>query len=78
MFGLEASLGEARAVAAAVDAQAPAARVALCPPSTLISRLAHALVEPDQRHGMDYLSERYLGYTPISITTLIGEKKVTA
>jgi DNA polymerase-1 len=37
--------------------------------------LAHALVEPDQRHGMDYLSERYLGYTPISITTLIGEKK---
>jgi DNA polymerase-1 len=37
--------------------------------------LAHALIEPDQRHGMDYLSERYLGYTPISITTLIGEKK---
>ena len=43
MHGLEASLDEARAVAAAVDAQAPAARVALCPPSTLISRLAHAL-----------------------------------
>jgi len=37
--------------------------------------LAHALVEPDQRHGMDYLSERYLGYTPVSITSLIGEKK---
>lgn len=37
--------------------------------------LAHALVEPDQRHGMDYLSERYLGYTPVSITKLIGEKK---
>lgn len=37
--------------------------------------LAHALIEPDQRHGMDYLSERYLGYTPISIKSLIGEKK---
>ncbi len=39
--------------------------------------LAHALVEPDQRHGMDYLSERYLGYTPVSIVTLIGDKKNT-
>lgn len=37
--------------------------------------LAHALIDPEQRHGMDYLSERYLGYTPISITTLIGDKK---
>ena len=37
--------------------------------------LVHSLVEPDQRHGMDYMSERYLGYTPISITSLIGEKK---
>jgi len=37
--------------------------------------IAHALVEPDQRHGMDYLSEVYLGYRPISITTLIGEKE---
>ena len=37
--------------------------------------LAHALIEPEQRHGMDYLSERYLGYSPVSITTLIGEKK---
>lgn len=37
--------------------------------------LAHSLLEPDQRHGMDYLSEVYLGYTPISIKALIGEKK---
>ncbi|TLD69785.1 DNA polymerase I [Phragmitibacter flavus] len=37
--------------------------------------LVHALVEPDQRHGMDYLSERYLSYSPVSITTLIGDKK---
>ena len=37
--------------------------------------LAHSLIDPDQRHGMDYLSEVYLGYTPISIKTLIGEGK---
>jgi len=37
--------------------------------------LAHALIEPEQRHGMDYLSERYLGYTPVSITALIGGEK---
>ena len=37
--------------------------------------VAHSLVEPDMRHGMDYLSEVYLGYTPIPITKLIGEGK---
>jgi triosephosphate isomerase len=43
MHGLEAALAEARAIAAAVDEHAPAARVAICPPATLVSRLAHAL-----------------------------------
>lgn len=37
--------------------------------------LAHYLVEPDLKHGMDYLSETYLGYTPVSITELIGKGK---
>jgi DNA polymerase-1 len=37
--------------------------------------LAHALIEPDQRHGMDYLAEVYLGYSPIPLSRLIGEKK---
>ena len=36
--------------------------------------LAHYLAEPDLRHGMDYLSETYLGYTPVSIEELIGKK----
>jgi len=35
--------------------------------------LAHAVVDPDSRHGMDFLSERYLGYTPVPISRLIGE-----
>ena len=37
--------------------------------------LAHSLIEPEQRHGMDYLSEVYLHYTPVPITSLIGEKQ---
>ena len=36
--------------------------------------LAHYLLEPDQRHGMDALAQNYLGYTPISIDSLIGAK----
>ncbi len=34
--------------------------------------LAHALIDPDQRHGMDYLSEAYLNYSPVPITKLLG------
>lgn len=37
--------------------------------------LAHSLIEPDQRHGMDYLAETYLSYTPVPITALIGTEK---
>ena len=36
--------------------------------------LAHYLLEPDQRHGMDALAQNYLGYTPITIDSLIGAK----
>ncbi len=36
--------------------------------------LAHYLVEPDLRHGMDYLALTYLNYRPVSIETLIGKK----
>jgi triosephosphate isomerase (TIM) len=43
MNGLEVALDEARAVAAAVDVHPPAARVALCPPATLVHRMAEAL-----------------------------------
>lgn len=35
--------------------------------------LAHTLVEPDQKHSMDFLSESMLGYTPISLKSLLGE-----
>ena len=36
--------------------------------------IAHYLLNPDGRHGMDYLSEVYLNYTPVSIESLIGKK----
>jgi len=36
--------------------------------------MAHYIIDPDTRHGMDVLSENYLGYKPVSITTLIGAK----
>jgi DNA polymerase-1 len=39
------------------------------------SMLAHSLIDPDQRHGMDYLAESYLHYTPVPITALIGTEK---
>ncbi len=38
------------------------------------SMLMHYLLEPDLRHNMDYLSETYLNYEPISITTVLGPK----
>ena len=36
--------------------------------------IAHYLINPDMRHGMDVLSETYLNYQPVSITELIGKK----
>lgn len=38
------------------------------------SMIAHYLLEPELRHNMDYLAENYLGYSPVSIETLIGKK----
>ncbi len=36
--------------------------------------IAHYLLEPEKRHGMDYLAETYLSYSPVSIEELIGKK----
>lgn len=38
--------------------------------------IAHYLIEPELRHNMTYLSETYLGYTPVEIEELIGKKGV--
>jgi DNA polymerase-1 len=36
--------------------------------------LAHYLIEPEGRRGMDLLSAQYLGYEPVPIEDLIGKK----
>ncbi|MGB1444397.1 MAG: DNA polymerase I [Flavobacteriaceae bacterium] len=36
--------------------------------------IAHYLINPDRRHGMDILASNYLNYEPQSITELIGKK----
>ncbi len=36
--------------------------------------LAHYLLQPEQRHNLGFLSEKYLEYSPIPIEALIGKK----
>ncbi|TSJ46698.1 DNA polymerase I [Fluviicola chungangensis] len=36
--------------------------------------IAHYLIQPESKQGMDFLAEYYLNYTPISIEALIGKK----
>lgn len=36
--------------------------------------LAHFLIQPEMRHNMNVLAETYLGYSPVSIESLIGKK----
>jgi DNA polymerase-1 len=40
--------------------------------------LAHALVHPDQRHTMDYLSESMLGYSPIKLAEIANPQSTIA
>jgi DNA polymerase-1 len=37
--------------------------------------IASYIIDPDQKHGMDNLSEKYLNYKPIPLSDLIGTKK---
>ncbi len=41
---------------------------------TFDTMIAHYLFQPDQKHNMDFLSETFLNYRPVSIETLIGKK----
>jgi len=36
--------------------------------------IAHYLIDAETKHNMDVLAENYLGYSPVSIETLIGKK----
>ncbi len=37
--------------------------------------LASYIIDPDQKHGMDDLAQKYLNYKPIPLSDLIGSKK---
>ncbi len=39
--------------------------------------VASYVLNPDEQHNLDALAKKWLGYSPISITQLIGEKKST-
>lgn len=41
---------------------------------TFDTMIAHYLINPEAKQGMDFLATYYLGYQPISIETLIGKK----
>jgi len=44
-------------------------------PVSFDTMIASYVLDPDEKHGMDDLSERLLDYRPVPITDLIGEKK---
>ena len=41
---------------------------------TFDTMIAHYLINADSKHSMDFLSEFYLNYKPVSITELLGKK----
>lgn len=44
-------------------------------PLVFDTMVASYIINPDDKHNLDALSRKYLNYSPISITSLIGEKK---
>ncbi len=64
MNGLGASLGEAEALVKALQEQAAACRVALCPPATLTERMARVLADgPVELGGQDCHAETSGAFT---------------
>ena len=78
MHGLAASLDEARAVAAAVDETPPGARVAICPPATLIQRMAELLAGSGVEVGaQDCRPEREGAFTGCLSAEMLGDAGAT-
>lgn len=64
MNGLGASLGEVEALRAALEAEPAACRVALCPPATLVERMARAAAgSPIEIGGQDCRAETHGAFT---------------
>jgi triosephosphate isomerase len=63
MNGLGASLGEVEALRAALAEAAPACRVALCPPATLVERMARMAGDGIEIGGQDCRAESHGAFT---------------
>lgn len=63
MNGLGGSLGEVEALRAALAEAAPACRVALCPPATLIERMARVAGQGIEIGGQDCRAESHGAFT---------------
>ena len=63
MNGLGASLAEVEALRAALAEAAPACRVALCPPATLVERMARAAGQGIEVGGQDCRAETHGAFT---------------
>jgi triosephosphate isomerase (TIM) len=63
MNGLGASLAEVAALRAALAEAAPACRVALCPPATLVERMAQAAGDGIEIGGQDCRAETHGAFT---------------
>ena len=78
MYGLAASLDEARAIAAGVEDRSPAARVALCPPATLIQRMAERLAGSGvEVGGQDCRPEREGAFTGCVSAEMLADAGAT-
>jgi triosephosphate isomerase len=78
MHGLAASLDEARAVAAALDEQPAGARVAICPPATLIYQMTEALAGSGVAvGGQDCRPEREGAFTGCLAAEMLADAGAT-
>lgn len=78
MNGLGANLGEAEALAKALQEQAAACRVALCPPATLIDRMARSLAgSPVELGGQDCHAETSGAFTGSVSAAMLVDAKAT-
>lgn len=78
MNGLGASLGEAEALAKALQEQAAACRVALCPPATLVDRMARALAGgPVELGGQDCHAEASGAFTGSVSAAMLADAGAT-
>ena len=78
MHGLGAALDEARAIAAALDEHPAAARVAICPPATLIARMAEALAGSGVAvGGQDCRPEREGAFTGCVAAEMLADAGAT-